>query len=249
MPPLLIVDSTSGGAIKNGIELGYYPDYSKQVQNGGLVVITPKEAKKYALKSQPTGNGNDFYVSNPSGNNYIPMLSENRDHTLIVDRCFAVKEALVWMGAKDIVLNSEVKDTDSITTKFNANFKKVFAKIGNLGGNANVDVKKNSVENIKSYIESHDPERQPKSAEKVREFMIGHGLANDANLMLLLDRLKEDGALHGTEKYVITYLSEVDSAVSVAANVDCTLFNCNVNFSHLHKHVKSFSKEIEINFG
>jgi len=61
--------------------------------------------------------------------------------------------------------------------------------------------------------------------------------------------LKEDGQLHGTEKYEVTYLSEIKNALNIAANVNYQLFNDTLDFSKEHNHVHTISKTLEINFG
>lgn len=243
--PLLIVDNTDGD-IKNGIRLGYYPDYLKQVEDGRLTVITPGEAKEYSLKTQPVGDGKDFYVGNPSAQNYVSMLGKDLMQTLIVDKSFAVKEALVWLGAKDITLKSEEKEVDVTNMTLGVKPQNILA-----GLVASLKVSNTNKKTIKitSYIESHDPSRRPKSPEKVRDFLFSHGLENDTSMMMLLERLKEDGELHGIEKYAITYLSEAENALNVAASINYSMFNVGLDFSRKHNHVRSIVKEVEINFG
>ena len=79
--------------------------------------------------------------------------------------------------------------------------------------------------------------------------MRNHGLGNDASLIMLLNRLEEDGELHGTETYDVTFLSEMQNALNVAANMNYKLFNDNLDFSKKHNHIKTISRTIKINFG
>lgn len=243
MPKLLYVDQ-SDGDLKNGIKLGYYPELLPPIENGSLMVITPKESKKYRLLTPPVGNGMDFYVSNPSSQNYLSLWDSETLRILISDKSFAVKEALVWMGAKDIVLVQNAVDTD-IT---NIDFKnQVGLKLANVDVNA--DYSSSMTFNLKSSIESHDVNRRPKPAEKVADFMNLHGLGNDVSLLMLLNRLKEDGELHGSEIYEIVFLSEMQNALNVAANINYKLFNDTLDFSKKHNHIKTISRTIKINFG
>ena len=242
MPQLLIVDQPDGD-LRNGINLGYYPELLTPIQNGSLLVISQKVSKRYNLVTPPVGNGMDFYISNPSSQNYLSIWDTEILRILISDKSYVVKETLVWMGAKDIVLIQNAVDTDNT----NVNIRnQADLKLANV--DMKVDYSSSTSINLKSSIESHDPNRMPKSAEKVAEFMINHGLGNDASLKMLLNRLKEDGELHGTEIYDITYLSEIQNALNVAANINYKLFNDNLDFSKKHNHIKTISRTIKINF-
>ncbi len=252
MPQLLIIDRYDGD-LKNGIKLGYYPKFIEPIQNGTLNIISAKEAKKYNLMSPPKGEGKDFYVGNPSADNFLPMLESEGNQlnaemmrTLVVDKSFAVKEALVWMGAKDITLKSDAEDKDNIIIGLK---NKLGLKRFGLGLGTDVDYSSSTFMSIKSNIESHDSNRRPESVEKIKEFMIKHGLDKDTSLVMLLERLKQQGKLSGVEKYVVKFYNEIESALNIAVSIDYKLFNDTLNFSRLHKHTKSINKEIEINFG
>lgn len=241
-PQLLIVDNAEGDR-KYGIEHGYYPELITPIRSGSLAVITQDEIPKYQLSTPPMGKGMDFYVSNPSAQTFISMWEPDILRILVGDKSFAVKEALVRMGAKDIVLTTDAKDAD--TMKININNQADFTLAN---ADVTVDYDNSSSINLKSVIESHDSNRRPKSPDKVEAFMLSHGLITDASLMLLLDRLKEDKVLHGTEIYEITFLSEIQNALNIAANINYKLFNDKLDFSKKHNHVKTITKAIRINF-
>jgi len=101
---------------------------------------------------------------------------------------------------------------------------------------------------MKSCIESHDQNRKPKSYQEVVDFMKSHGLASDARLNILCERLKADGKISGVEKYEVTYCSEIVSALNIAASIDYKMFSDNLDFSREHNHVHTISKTLEINF-
>ena len=242
IPKLLYVDQSEGD-LKNGIKFGYYPELKVPIENGSLAVITPKESKKYRLMTPPVGNGMDFYVSNPSSQNYLSLWDTETPRILVSDKSFAVKEALVWMGAKDIVLVQNAVNTDNSNLDLK---NQAELKLANVDVNANYESIMSF--NLKSSIESHDANRTPKPAERVAEFMKLHGLWNDVSLLMLLSRLKEDGELHGTETYEVVFLSEIQNALNVAANINYKLFNDTLDFSKKHNHIKTISKTIQINF-
>lgn len=102
---------------------------------------------------------------------------------------------------------------------------------------------------MKSSIESHDPNRKPKAYQEIVDFMVSHGLSNDSKLLLLAERLKNDGRISGIEKYEVTYCSEIASALKIAASIDYKMFSDNLDFSVEHNHVHIIKKSLEINFG
>ena len=102
---------------------------------------------------------------------------------------------------------------------------------------------------MKSSIESHDPNRKPKPYQEVVNFMVSHGLSNDSKLLLLAERLKTDGRISGIEKYEVTYCSEIANALKIAASIDYKMFSDNLDFSVEHNHVHIIKKSLEINFG
>lgn len=240
-PELLIVADEE---LAYGIDSGYYPCFLQSIKQGNLVILSIEEAPKVNLSKRPIGDGKDFYIYNPYTDVYIYMWDPDILNNLVSEQSYVIKEALVRMGAKDIVLKEDTTDSDS--SHINIQNK---ASLQLANADITADYSASSSVNIKSSIESHDPTRTPKEYDKVKDFMIRHGLWGDAKLKLLLDRLKDDGQLHGTEKYEVTYLSEIKNALNIAANVNYQLFNDTLDFSKEHNHVHTISKTLEINFG
>lgn len=241
-PELLIVANEE---LSYGISHGYYPDFTQAIQNGSLEVCPINQLdNKYKLSKRPIGDGKDFYLWNPSADSYLSLCDSDLLTTLINDKSFAIKEALVRMGAKDIVLKEESLENASQSSSGHNK-----ADIEIASADLKIDYSRALTLEIKSAIESHDPNRTPKDPTLVERFILAHGLANDAKLAMLLNRLKEDGELHGTEKYVVTYFNEIKSALNIAANINYKLFNNSLDFSQEHNHVSTISKSLEINFG
>lgn len=165
-------------------------------------------------------------------------------NTFVETKSYAIKEALVLMGAKDIVMKESVHDKDSQNYESNNRMGYNIAK-AEINGKCINEI---SVD-MMSTIESHDPNRKPKSYKKIVDFMNGHGLASDSKLRLLCERLKSDGKISGIEKYEISYCSEIAQAINIAAKIDYKLFSANLDFSSEHNHVHIIKKSLEINFG
>lgn len=239
LPDVLIIADDD---IAYGVEKGYYPDLSKSVGSGHLMVLGYdgwRDNTQIRLKTNPLGDGNDVYILNPYSNYYIQASDSEILDLFCEDKSLAVKEALVRMGAKHIIVEDEVLDKDSV--KGSGNLK---AKVGSL----NTSFSRITSVNIKNKIESEDNDRKPKSFEEVQIFLRTHGLSGDTKLVLLSDRLKSDGKLSGKETYNLTYLNEVDFALKILASVDYKLFSASLDFSLEHNHIHTISKKLIIEF-
>lgn len=247
-PVLLVIGDND---LVYGIEHGFYPKFLQNINKKALKVLSIDNHNcEYNLTKSPVGDGMDFYVWNPSAGNYLSMWDSALADILISDKSFAIKEALVYMGAKDIVLSEETVKKQSIFTKI-GNFFGINDKVGIELANVDFGLKhsKEVTREIRSTIESHDINRKAKSYNEVLEFLCEHGLTNDASLMMLLDRLKKDGEIRGTEKYTVSYLEEVQNALDIAASINFKLFNDKLDFSRKKNIVHTMSKTLEINFG
>ena len=232
-----------------GINQGYYPDMTKAIDLGNLTVYPLSDVHNLKdhdihLTAQPMGEGEDVYFRNPYDNCYVSMKDSDLLNTFVETKSYAIKEALVLMGAKDIVMKESVHDKDSQNYESNN-------RMGNNIAMAEINgkcVNEISVD-MMSTIESHDPNRKSKSYKEIVDFMNSHGLASDSKLRLLCERLKSDGKISGIEKYEISYCSEIAQAINIAAKIDYKLFSANLDFSSEHNHVHIIKKSLEINFG
>ena len=245
-PSLLIIADDD---LSYGIDKGYYSDLSNAIKLNNLAVypldkVPSLTDKDIRLSEKPIGDGEDVYLRNPYANYYVSMKDSNILNTFIETQSYAIKEVLVKMGAKDIVLKESVHDKN--TSRYEVNNEMgvnvVKAKInGNYLNEITVD--------MKSSIESHDPDRKPKPYKEIVDFMESHGFSNDSKLSLLAERLKTDGRISGIEKYEVTYCSEIASALKIAASIDYKMFSDNLDFSVEHNNVHIIKKSLEINFG
>lgn len=203
-----------------GINQGYYPDMTKAIDLGNLTVYPLSDVHNLKdhdihLTAQPMGEGEDVYFRNPYDNCYVSMKDSDLLNTFVETKSYAIKEALVLMGAKDIVMKESVHDKDSQNYESNNRMGNNIAK-AEINGKC---VNEISVD-MMSTIESHDPNRKSKSYKEIVDFMNSHGLASDSKLRLLCERLKSDGKISGIEKYEISYCSEIAQAINIAAKID-----------------------------
>ena len=235
---LIITDKDS----VNQIKYDYYPDITSSINNGNLMVLGYDEWYdniQIQLKSKPLCDGNDVYIRNPYSNCYIQVSDIEILDLFCEDKSLVVKEALVWMGAKHIIVEDEISDKDTIKGGF---------KVDASGGSLNTSFSRITSVDIKNTIESEDFERKAKSFEEVKSFIQSHGLSGDTKLALLCDRLKTDGKLSGKERYTLTYLNEVDFALKVLASINYKVFSSSLDFSLEHNHIHSISKSLLIEF-
>ncbi|MBQ0090275.1 MAG: hypothetical protein KBT27_13195, partial [Prevotellaceae bacterium] len=103
-PDLLIITDDD---IAYGVEKCYYPDLTKAVRDGNLQVIGYEEWKSNSeiqIKGKPLFNGEDVFILNPYSNCYIKASDNEILDLFCEDKSLVVKEALVKMGAKHIVI-------------------------------------------------------------------------------------------------------------------------------------------------
>ncbi len=232
-----------------GIDKGYYPDLSKAISLGNLSVFSLGDTAALAnrdihLSVQPIGDGEDVYVRNPYANCYVSIKDSDLLNTFVATKSYAIKEALVKMGAKDIVLTENIEDKDQ--TRYGVNNE---VGVGPAKVEINGKYMNELTVKIKSSVESHDPNRCPKPYHEVMDFMESHGLGNDTRLHLLAERIKDDGRISGVERYEVTYYSEIANALNIAASINYKVFSDKLDFSREHNHVHTITKTLEINFG
>lgn len=225
----------------------YRPGIQKAIEDRRLMVLDYENwsnNRQITLFSNPLCDGKDVYIRNPYSNCYIRASDSQILDLFCQAKSQAVKEVLVCMGAKHIIVEDEVSDKDSIKgdTKINA------STANGIGGSLNTSFSWITSVNFKSTIESIDSQRTPKSYDEVTSFMQSHGLSGDTTLTLLCERLKADGKLSGTEKCTLTYLNEVDSALKVLASIDYKIFNSSLDFSREHNHIHCITKSLHIEF-
>ena len=150
-----------------GINQGYYPDMTKAIDLGNLTVyplsnIDNLKEHDIRLSAQPIGDGEDVYFRNPYDNCYVSMKDSDLLNIFVETKSYAIKEALVLMGAKDIVMKESVHDKDSQNYESNNRMGNKIAK-AEINGKCVNEV---SVD-MTSTVESHDPNRSQKAIRRL----------------------------------------------------------------------------------
>lgn len=236
---IAVVDDDKAYGIRNG----YYPNYPNRPN---CEILTLDEFRQLGIIApKPMLDGQDIYIRDPyKPCTYYRIIDENVDKLMVESRSIAVREALVMMGAKDIRLYKDIHDTENSETN---------AKLGAGVLWANVEGEFNYQKDISltitQNIESHDPGRVAESPDAVFTYLREHNLANDANLIALAERLQRKGYLSGTETIEVTFLSELESALSILCKLNVKVFNAQLDFNHQQKSTHSITQKLSVDFG
>lgn len=222
----------------------HYKTLEKPVRHNEIKVVTRKDiTDDISIYGDLTNDGKDFYILNPYSNIYIKISCEDFLYQFLLAKSHAVKEALVCLGAKRIIVTDKIKDVDTVSTNAESNASSNVVK-----GSINVSYKGIKSAELDSCIESCDANRKPKPYQVIKSYIDSHGLSNDCQLKMLLERLERDGILSGSEKYSFSCLQEVNSAINILANLNVKIFNTSLDFSIEHNHIHEIKKELSIEF-
>lgn len=226
-----------------GIKHGFY-DY-KGVPSCEVISIDEFKSRDL-IAPTPTLCGKDIYMRNPYiKDSFLLITDTDIERKMCENRAYAIREALVMMGAKDIKLEEEVSDNSASQTK--AGFDVKAGPIANVEGK--VEHSNNISLNIKHVIESHDPYRKAHSADNVQKFLRMNNLFDEGNLIKLAERLERDGKLSGSEKVCVTFCGEIKSALNILCSVNYKVFSSNLDFESQKSSIHTIKKTLEVNFG
>ena len=243
-PELLIL---ADDAFVGGVNKGYYNEFSDQVLVGNLKFITIAEATKLRNKGELPSISKpeeEVFMLNPYTQKYFPLKEKDIERTIISDEAIAIKTALSMMGAHCIIISEDVKDL----TKDNTNIGGGATYMGN-GGNVDVNIERELSVVLKTKVQVLDVNNKPQDKEIIRSYLISTGLMRNSIINSFFDTLCIKGELSSTEKIEIDFLSELKSAVDVAANIDYGPLNANLNVSIRSIHIHKFCKSLIVFFG
>ena len=219
-----------------GLRNGFYSDY-RDVQDCQVISVDEFHAQKVNAPA-PALDGNDVYMRNPYTKDvFVPIMDEDIERKMISNRAYAVREALVMMGAKHISLEENISDIDKSQTSVGVEGKFAGAK-----GHVNVDYEKSISLTLKHAIESHDESRQPRPADEVWEYLRTHNLMTEDNLVHFAERLERDGFLGGTEKVRITFCSEIKSALNILSSLNYKVFCSKIDIESKKSNIHTIEK-------
>ena len=232
-----------------GVQNGYYPELKKVYNSPQTKICTYDETHSLDLQlaTEPNLTGCTCYMLNRYAQKYMELTDPNLENSLISDQCIAVKELLVALGAKSIRLSREVEDVKEQSAEGELG-------VGYKVGEVKVGMGRDQVRrmNMKVLIESYDPQRLPKSVAAIENFLRKKGLQHESHLVCLVERLKNDDhqRLYGVEKMSLSFLSEVQDALKLIADINIGLFfNAYAEHETRLKQMHSFRECLEVDFG
>lgn len=241
---LILADDDMVGAAKKG----YISEFADKVRAGNIGFVTEKEAINMRNDGELTGFDNpkgEIFILNPYKQQYVQLNNNDIEAIFIDAKAVAYKRALLNMGAHCVILSEDVRDIDE---------KKVQGKAGGryYDKSGEIDTsyeKKNSV-NLSSTMRELDLDNNAKSIDEVRGYLLGTGLINDSIIKDYFDELCRKGSLNSTVSININFVSELQTALDVALNVDFSpISGVDLNLSCKTKHIHEITKSIKIYFG
>lgn len=235
---LIVVDND----MYNGIERGYY-DINKNTPSYEIISVDTFYSRNIIAPS-PKLDGKDIYIRNPYSVNNFFSIEDDVENLMIENKAYAIREALVMMGAKDITLVEDISDKSTTQTNISGEF--------GIQGIAEGDVKTQHSDKIsltlKRTIESRDPNRKAHAADEVQKYLLENNLLNDGNLIKLAQRLERDGKIAGEEDVTVTFCSEIKSALNILCNLNYKLFNSNLDFESKKSNIHTITKRLKAIF-
>lgn len=217
--------------LSQAVQLGYYPEITQLVNKGDCKVFSLEDFYRgnisAPLKQRPKGNGRDVYVRNPYTNVYECIYAplESLGICFVSDKSLALKEALVRMGAKRILMLKEDKasekkhDSVSLGGSYKGVSGSVSMSLGSGYSNA-----------VKKALEYSNPNNQPQNWEEAYDYIQNHGLIGESFITLLCDRLKTMGKLNGVERISVSYLNELSDSFGMTLGAGFKEFGVNVGY-------------------
>ena len=225
-----------------GVEKGYYnEEYEDQIECRNLCFMTRDEALKLqrenTITNIPRFDG-EVFIWNPYKQMYIPVSESNLEENFITAEAIGIKRALQNMGAHCVILEEEIKDSKEKNTNVH-----IDAKAGLKGGAIDTHINNSVSINLRTSLRFLYPQNHPIDISKIKDYLTDTGLINNDYIRDFFKRIQEDGVLHGTEFMEIRFLSDLKSAVDIAANLDYGPIEANIKFSydniHIHEQVKT----------
>jgi len=239
-PQLLIVKNED---YIGGFEKGFYPKETEILNSKDLEVVDKITAQSKYEIAHPAMD--KIYMQNEFTGKYLLLDDNSIGNTLVQDQTVIYKSVLKDLGARRIMIQKSTLDEDHIAVGGNIGLNKK-ALEGKLGGSHTRD---NSI-NIIATLEGEYPKREPKPAHVIRDFALNHGIGNDAYISNLIEILERDHYLEGKETIEITYLTDLQSATNVAAELKAVgAFGIKADFNYSSEKVHVKKCTLIVDFG
>ena len=217
----------------HGIKNEFYPELDEDNKNKNVKFLSKEEAEENYNVFNPKENS--IYILNPYKNIYVESNTENIENLFIISKCEALREFFIRAGVYYLNIYESIKDATKSNRKFEGGGGK-----GPIEGNVKVNSEKMFSTTIENKIRLEPFERKKNMEEAVR-YAKENGIYNDVKAFI--DR----NILEGQESHSITFLSEIHSALEIAASLKI-ISSCNfgLNLSLKKENVHEYQQTITI---
>lgn len=241
----LLIDED--GFTKLAIESGLYPELTKELEHGDLMVADHNEAKNLLNQNAIESiEDNGYYMLNPYCGNLRYELASSKGLELryINDKMETVKNILIMMGAKSIKMVESEKSTSHQTHSGQIEFS-VPKSQGGLSGRSD----KNEVEKFFSKATYDDSQNKAIPCEDIEREIVRTGLTSVSFFGNCLNRLRSGNPLTGKHTMEYSSLGEVKKGFEIGAKLKVVRFKTEVDYQQLSEETHEFTTTLEVDFG
>ena len=237
----------------------YHPAFRKVLEDNDCKVCTIQEFKKsYRIMDNTplriSPNENILFILDPHSNGlYINSTKDDIEQKMCTNKCIAYKEVLISMGAKEIKLvntsSDELKTSKDWSIGLEGDRKLIKGSIGV----ENEYMAKNRAE-LAQTISAKIQFPKVLSIKKINQKMEKYGLSNTQDLIVLRDRIEENGKICNTlESMEISFLCEAEDSSELGVHLQAEYagmvsFGAKFNKKSKTNRIKRFTQTIEIQF-
>lgn len=221
MPKLLVISDED---YVYGYHEGYYPEVTKLMRNQerDQMLMTRHDAEKRwgrgILATSPVPDKHECYLLNPYDQIYYLAGSSAWENKLIETKELVYKRVLQMLGAKKVRLVRNVEEELKSREELDVNGK-AGTFVGRVEASGHYDEERRNKTSAHTAIEFEDSTNSPSSPEEIREFMLRSGMSNELSLMLLVEELEQRTVVSGKHKFTAVFLSEMDDAQNLVAQL------------------------------
>ena len=246
--------------LADGVNLGYYPDLRKQLEQNECKILSFDEfkAKKYPILGSSSldfsSGENILLVLDPhSVGRYIDCMDADIEKKMVISKCIAYREILYSMGAKEIKIVHRTSDETIVSKNMDIKANGRYGA-GDMDVEANRTKKQRDKEEWIQTIEETTDSPEIRSLQEIETIMMQYSLYHDTNLIALYNRLKSNQKLNGTKQKInITFSSEVENSTKLAINLkgnfgEIISFGSAFGTENTKEVIQKFEQTIEVKF-
>ena len=246
--------------LADGVNLGYFPDFKKQLEQNECKILSFDEFKKNGypimdnLSLDFSSGENILLVLDPhSIGRYIDCMDADIEKKMVKNKCIAYREILRSMGAKEIKIVHRTSDETTVSKNMDIKVNGRYGA-GDMDVEANRTKKQRDKEEWIQTIEETTDSPEIRSLQEIETVMMQYSLHHDSDIISLYNRLKSNQKLNSTkQKITITFSSEVENSTKFAINLkgnfgEIISFGSAFGAENTKEVIQKFEQTIEVKF-